>query len=280
MKYCEMTEEQLKKFYGMNTDELGLSVRAYSFLMRNGCFTVAEVAFLTGDELMKLKRAYKKALPEITEKLGKVGITLMSTEEKQTFLECKDDVKVLKTRIFDLEIKEKRYRERVRVYEEREKEEHRILAREKKKNLLRAQELVEMSPSPLSKLMGEMYFGKNAVEGCGFCDIFELWRQECLLEDALAKQEEKRTVCEECIERYMTQYYWNERMEAVIAAENGEAEKVKRQKKDFWGKWRGFCPVCKRQVYRSEQEYFCSKCGYLLCWNENVDEDEIDGADE
>lgn len=280
MKYCEMTEEQLQKFYDMDIAELGLSVRAYNFLARNGCSAVAELAFLTGEELMKLNRAYRKVLQELTEQLEKIGITLMSAKEKQDYLECKDDVRVLRSRILALEFKEKKYRERVRGYEEREREEHRSLVREKQKNLLRARELVQMSPSPLSRLMGEMYFGKSAVEGCGFCDIFELWRQDCLLENALAEEVERRPVCEECIERYMTQYYWNERMAAVIAAERGEAEKVKRQRKDFCGKRRGFCPVCKRMLYYNEQEHFCGGCGYPLKWDLCEDEYDRDDTDE
>ena len=71
----------LEKLESVHIDELGLGVRSYNCLMRNGIRTVAELCQLSYDELMGLRNMGAKSAAEIVDRLKELKLVDLSAKK-------------------------------------------------------------------------------------------------------------------------------------------------------------------------------------------------------
>lgn len=269
MKFFDIPDAELEKLYDTGIGELEFSVRVLSALARAGCSTVAELAYMSVEELQGQKRMPKGVLEEVQEQLTTYHISLMTQAEKQQLLGEKDNPAVLRKQILMLKHTEQQNQNTIaRLY--RESNDKWEAGRKKRERALKeARGIYHTSRYPLARLLESMYFGDSACEGCRLCDILELYNEGCWLEDDASENKEIQHSCEECIEKFLADYYWEQRLQAKIAAERREAPKVLRMHMNhIYKRMDGYCPVCKRGVSYDREENFCSRCGSLLNWDE------------
>ena len=273
MNYFDISEKEFEELCNTEIDELGFSVRTYNLIRRCGCRTLAELAYMSVEEVQKERKASQRALDEVQEKLAERKISLMTQEEKQQFLSETDNPQVLRRQIIILEGREKKSQELIRCYEREKKDEWQEIKKNRKRALKAAHGIIHTSPYPIASLLNAMYFGASAKEGCGFCGIFDLWSKHCFLEEDSQKGNELNLSCEECIETFLADYYWEQRMSAKLAEEHGEAPKMIRMY-ICGGELIGRCPVCKQLYSYSKYKNYCFRCGSFLNWDEeNWDEE-------
>lgn len=269
MKFFDIPDAELEKLYDTGNDELEFSVRVQNALKRAFCYSVAELAYMSVEEVQGLKRMPKNALEEVQEKLAARNISLMTQAEKEQLLSEKDNLNVLRKKIFMLERKEKEKQDTI----ERLKQEAHLKWEEgqkkRKRALKEARGVYCTSRYPMAGLLEMMYFGDSAYEGCRICDILELWDERCLLEEDAVDGAEMQYSCEECIEKFLADYYWGQKLQAKLSAERNEAPKVMRGSyNSIYGRMEGYCPVCKYKISYCEGENFCSRCGSPFSWDE------------
>lgn len=275
MKYFDIPDAELEKLYDTGIYELEFSVRIPSGLARAGCSTVAELAYMSVEELQGLKRMPKGALDEVQEKLAAYHISLMTQEEKQQLLGEKDNPNVLRKQILRLKHMDKQKQDTIARLNRESNDKMERSRKKKRRALKEARGIFRTSRYPMARLLESMYFGDSAYEGCRLCDILELWNEGCLLEDDSMEGKEIQHSCEECIELFLADYYWGQRLQARIAAEQHEAPKVMRMHiNSIYKSLEGCCPVCKDKVSYDRNVNFCSYCGSPLNWDEeNWDEE-------
>lgn len=275
MKYFDIPDAELEKLYNTGIYELELSVRMQSSLARAGCSTVAELAYMSIEELQELKRMPKDALEEVQEKLAARNIFLMSQEEKQQVISEKDNPNVLHKQILMLNHMDKQKQDTIARLEREANDKWEGSRRKRNRALKEARGIFRTSRYPMARLLESMYFGDSAHEGCRLCDILELWDGGCLLKDDSMEGNEIQHSCEECIELFLADYYWGQRLQARLAAEQNEVPKVMRMHiNSIYKSLEGCCPVCKDRVSYGKNINFCSCCGSPLNWDEeNWDEE-------
>jgi len=79
----EAEEAGVKDVKDFNIDEINLSVRTSNALTNNGINTVSGILEVGADKLSEMKGLGAKALDEITEKLGELGITFHRTNSEE-----------------------------------------------------------------------------------------------------------------------------------------------------------------------------------------------------
>ncbi len=77
----EKEDDEKEKVLEMSIDELELSVRSYTCLMRAGINTVEELTNKTSDDMMKVRNLGRKSLEEVLAKLKELGLELNNAEE-------------------------------------------------------------------------------------------------------------------------------------------------------------------------------------------------------
>lgn len=274
MNYFDMPDKEFEELCNTEIDELAFSVRTYNMLKRCGCETLADVAYLTVEEMQKAKNATQRALKDVQEKLAERNISLMTQEEKQQFLDKANDLMVLRRQMMILEGRQKKSQEQIRRYERESNDEWKKITENRKQALKEARGIVRTSPYPIARLLEFMYFGQSALEGCRFCSIFDLHNEYvCFVEADSMEDKNLEHSCEECIETFLADYYWEKRMSAKFAAERGEAPKMIRMQR-YGSELYGRCPVCKTRILYSKNQHYCFRCGTFLNWDEeNWDEE-------
>lgn len=210
MTIYDMPEEEREKLREIPIEDLELSVRAYSVLKRAGFQNLRELAGATQDELKQLKNIGKRCHEEIVGKLAQREIFLLTDADKKAmvkmgevdFLQC--EVRLLQERLEKTkeELKKSRlYTKELYEKYEGERQEERASAMEE------VQKLMTDSEYPMECVLERMYFGKSAAEGCGFCKIFGLWDEGCLLEDDASAGRSMDHSCEICIRKFLKDYY-------------------------------------------------------------------------
>ncbi len=274
MNYFEIPDKEFEEFCKRKIDELGLSVRTYGVLKRCGCDTIAEAAYLTEEDILKVKSASQRAVDEVQEKLAEQNLSLMTQEEKQKFLRETDNLVILRRKIRTLELREKRNKEQIRRQARGTNDEWNRIKKNRDRALKEARGIVHTSRYPVARLLESMYFGQSALEGSSVCAIFELWEEHCFLEDDTQEGENADQSCEECIETFLADYYWGKRMAAKLAEERGKAPKMMRLRL-VGSELSGRCPACKQLHHYSRQEHYCFRCGTFLNWDEENWDEEI-----
>ena len=99
MKYFDIPDKEFEELCNTEVDDLEFSVRTYNVLKRCGCETLADVAYLTVEEIQTAKNASQRALGEVQEKLAERNVSLMTQEEKQQILDGTDNPMVLRRQI-------------------------------------------------------------------------------------------------------------------------------------------------------------------------------------
>lgn len=264
MQFFDIPEKRLRELFETDLEELEFSVRTYCALRREAYRTVADLAYLTLDELREVRNIGKRGCKEVQDKLKEWDILLMTQEEKQQCLANRDDPEILKRELLRMEYKDKESQETIRSLKQSENDKWEELRENRKRVLKEARGIVRTSAYPIARLLGVMYFGASAVEGCRFCDIFALRHKHCFLEE---DAEELEHSCEECIEAFLADYYWGKRMHAKLAEERGKASKMLRMQLCEDG-IKGRCPVCLRQHFFDRTVRFCVQCGSILNWDE------------
>ena len=274
MKYFDIPDKEFEELCNTEVDDLEFSVRTYNVLKRCGCETLADVAYLTVEEIQTAKNASQRALGEVQEKLAERNVFLMTQEEKQQILDGTDNPMVLRRQIMVLESREKKSQETIRRYAREKSDEWNEVKANRTRALNEARGIVRTSPYPIARLLESMYFGKSALEGCAFCGIFDLYTEYgCFLEQDSMRDKSMEHSCEECIETFLANYYWEKRMSAKLAAERGEAPKMIRVD-CCAGSMSGRCPVCKQLLNYDKNKHYCFRCGTFLNWDEeNWDEE-------
>lgn len=279
MNYFEIPDKEFEELCKVDIDELEFSVRAYGVVKRCGCDTIAEVAYLTDEDIMKVKNSSQNILNEVREKLETRNISLMTQEEKQHFLSESDNPVVLRRQIMTLESRAKKNEEQIRRLSRLENDKWRQIEKIRNRTLKEARGITQTSRYPVAGLLESMYFGQSSMEGCSFCGIFELWNEHCFLEDDAQEENGLDHSCEECIETFLADYYWEERMAAKLAEERGRAPKMMRMRL-VGGNLSGRCPSCGQLHRYSRHEHYCFRCGTYLNWDEeNWDEETRQQAD-
>ena len=74
-------EDNEKRVFEMNIDELELSVRSYNCLKRAGINTVEELCNRTSEDMMKVRNLGRKSLEEVLAKLKELGLQLNPSDE-------------------------------------------------------------------------------------------------------------------------------------------------------------------------------------------------------
>lgn len=274
MNYFDISDEEFEELFNTGIEDLDFCVRTYNALKRWGCKTVAELAYMSVEEVQKVRNLRPRAIAfkEVQEKLAERNISLMTQEEKQQILSETDNPKVLRRQIKRLEEREKSSQEKICCYEREKKDEWQEIKKNRKRALKEARGIVHTSPYPIASILRTMYFGQSAKEGCGFCEIFDLWNRHCFVEDDSRDGNDLNDSCEECIEIFLADYYWGQRMSAKLAEERGEVPKMIRMN-ICGGDLIGRCPVCKQRHRYNKNEYYCFRCGSFLNWDEeNWDE--------
>lgn len=276
MKYFDIPEKEFETFCNIALEDLELSVRVYNRLKRGGCETLVDVAYLSVEEMRGLKNLGGSGLREIQEKLEEYHISLMTQEEKQQLLEEMDNLQILKRKVQRLEGLKNKNRERIQDLEreranawksEWEKEEE-----NREQGLQEAREIIRTSPYPVTGVLQRMHWGKNTKEGCGFCEIFELRDKNCFVLTDSQMDRSLQFSCEECMETYLADYYWKQKMLAKQKEEREEAPKMMRMS-GIGYELIGRCPVCKQKHSYEKDTYYCFRCGTFLNWDEeNWDE--------
>ena len=274
MNYFDIPDKEFDELYNTKIEELEFSVRTYNTLKRCGCETLADVAYLTIEELQKAKNVTGRTLKDVQEKLAERNISLMTQEERQQLLDEADNAMILRRQNMILEGIKQKNQETIRRYQRENDAEWNEVRANRTRALKEARGIVRTSPYPIARLLEDMYFGLSAKEGCRFCAIFELWNEYgCLVEVDSMEGNDLTHSCEECIETFLADYYWGKRMSAKIAAERGEVPKVIRMDTRM-GDVRGRCPVCKQLMYYDSYVHYCCRCGSILNWDEeNWDEE-------
>lgn len=281
MQYFDIPEKEFEELSNTELDKLDLSVRLYNALRRNDCRTLADLAYLSVEEIQKMRFMPKRALETIQEKLAEQNITLMTQAEKEHILGETDNPVVLKRQIQILESREKLHQKEISGYRRARDVEWEKVQANRKRSLNEARGIVRTSPYPIARLLETMYFGRSAKEGCSFCDIFELWDEYgCFVETDSQEGRELTHSCEECIEKFLADYYWGKRMAAKLAAERGEAPQMIRMSSNWQGGLTGCCPVCGKYSDYHKDVNYCVRCGTYLNWDEvNWDEETIEKLD-
>lgn len=219
MKFFDLPEKELEELYNTDIDELEFSVRTYNCLRRGRCDTVADLAYVSIEEVQEMKNMSQHVLQEVQEKLAARNISLMTREEKQKFLAQTENPDVLRRRMMILEHREKESLETIRRLERESNHKWKKIKEKQNRALLEARGIVRTSSYPIARLLESMYFGDSANEGCRFCDIFELWNEHCFLkEDGDAVEHS----CEECINAFLADYYGNQPMSGLLDDEEDE----------------------------------------------------------
>lgn len=270
MKYFEIPEKEFEKFCNITLDELEFSVRTYCALRRGECETLADVAYLSLEEMQGLKNIGRRALEEVLDKMEEYNISFMTQAEKQQLLKESNDLNVLKRKIKRLEGQLKKKEDRIERYESERVSEWQKKRENKEQDLWKAHEIVNTSQYPIAGILQSMYWGK----GCRFCEIFKLQDKNCFLENDSIENRDLGSGCEECIETFLADYYWKQKMDVKLAEEKSAAPKMMRMRMLSLGNGLvGRCPVCKQQHKFDKDIGYCFRCGTVLNWDEeNWDE--------
>lgn len=264
MQFFDIPENRLWELFETELEELEFSVHTYCALKRGAYRTVADLAYLTFDELREVKHIGKRGCKEVQDNLKEWDILLMTREEKQQRLANRDDPEVLKRELLRMVYKDKESQETISFLKQSENDKWEEIRESRKRELKEARGIARTSPYPIARLLEGMYFGVSAVEGCNFCDIFALRQKHCFVEE---DAEELEHSCEECIEAFLADYYWGKRMHAKLAEERKKASKMLRMQLCETG-IKGRCPVCLRQHFFDRTVRFCVPCGSILNWDE------------
>lgn len=273
MMFYDLSQQELEKLRNTDIKELGLSTRAYSLLKRAGYDTLEELLHITVEELQSVTASRKRAEDEVMRKLAERNLVIPTQEEKQHILAETDQPEILKKEISLLEQRSEKQKSYIHKMTQEKKDEYEkkseALRKTREQALKEARGIVNTSERPMARLLESMYFGQSAYEGCSFCNIFDLWDKGCLLEE----EEKVQHSCEECIDKFLADYYWKEYLSEKLKREEGKVQKVMRIKTSFLGGLQGTCPVCQRTLMYDKEEHFCSRCGCQLDWDEeNWDE--------
>ena len=275
MNYFDIPDEEFEELCNTEIEDLDFCVRTYNVLKRGGCATVAELAYMSVEEVQNTRKPSARTLAEVQEKLAERNISLMTQTEKQQFISETDNPKVLRRQIKRLEEREKRSQEKICCYEREKKDEWQEIKENRKRALKEARGIVHTSPYPIASILRSMYFGQSVKEGCGFCGIFDLWNKHCFVEEDSREENNLNDSCEECIETFLTDYYWGQRMTAKLEEERGETPKMIRMN-TCGGDLIGRCPVCKQRHSYNKDEHYCFRCGSFLNWDEEVGDGEVE----
>lgn len=204
MKFFDIPEQELEELFHTEIDELEFSVRTYNSLRRGRCDTLAKLAYASMEEVQEMENMTQRGWQEVQEKLAARNISLMTQAEKQKFLAQTENPDVLRRRMMILEHREKENQETIRCLERENNSKWKKIKEKQNRALLEARGIVRTSKHPIARLVESMYFGDSASEGCRFCDIFELWNENCPVK---GDGDELERSCEKCIETFLAAYY-------------------------------------------------------------------------
>lgn len=273
MNYFEISEKELQELYHTEIDVLELSVRTHSGIRRYGCASLGELVYMSVEEVQKALKDSSQRMEEVQEKLAARNLSLMTQDEKQRILSETDNPNVLRRQIIRLETIEKSNQETIEDYRSQIDAKWERIREDCHQALMAAREIVRTHPYPIARIVSAMYFQKDERGSCGFCQIFELQKKNCFVETDSMERRDMTHSCEECIDAFLSDYYWTNRMSAKLAEERNETPKMMRMRlvgRDLYGR----CPGCTQRYKYNNYDNYCFRCGTALNWDkENWDED-------
>lgn len=281
MKFYELSKEKADELLQTELSSLSLPGRIIHSLSLGGFQTLGDLIYTTREELQDLYDMGSKHLKILLAELSKQDISIPTEKEKKKIMDSLDTEQKIELFTTKKRILQKRISRQEASYQAIREIQDAI--EEKKRNdqnrqynavFVEAEKVLATAENPIASLVKNMVYGEY-----NFCTLLELWdkNDDCPMgniEDRDPDSIKKYwNACEECIEKYLSDYFYSGRHLTETANGTETPAKITR----VWGfdsdSRGGDCPKCYRAIHYKDKENFCSRCGHPLIWDEKMFEE-------